>query len=235
MWNPLHPPGHQPGTHVPGTTVPIPHAMGLAPQSPAGIIRIDTSLSAENEALLAEVKAIGDPIERLFRAVMILGTDGPHSEPSINRMVTDATGLKHSNDVLFWGEDTRRRITDPDIAAWFAARARLDGLAPDFDMRWPVLSVSHRGKPRGHPPWFAVRYGSPVGVWRIPNEAIKWAVSPRAEIDGRPGGAFVSANGELFIEWRQLHSKGKPIGLESGGHFTLDTLMYLGRKIWPTR
>jgi hypothetical protein len=31
MWNP---PGHVPGVHVPGSTVPIPYAMGLIPPGP---------------------------------------------------------------------------------------------------------------------------------------------------------------------------------------------------------
>lgn len=74
-WNPS---GHRPGTDVPGTTVPIVHAMGLTgqgsipvraiPRSPA---EIETDLRHANEHLarMTRLFAIEDPVERYLVAL----------------------------------------------------------------------------------------------------------------------------------------------------------------------
>lgn len=188
MWNP---PGHIPGVHVPGTTVPIPYAMGLMGRPPAQPLNPEQiKRQAEVEAfrartrkeraanLRSQIGATRDNERRLALAVALALTLTGEGQG----IVGNPANLHQLCPAYFspswqWTHDRRCLIEyDPvPVAAWFAREANALRLPLDGTFTWTETIRWGRTKEHARSGWqvgpstFEPGGRAPFPAWVFPD------------------------------------------------------------------
>lgn len=195
MWNP---PGHQPGVHVPGTTVPIPYAMANAP-APYVISPEEARRKAEVAAkrreererrlqnLTAQAHATRDSERRLALAVTIALTATSDDQA----IMGDPGDLHQLCPAYFgpnwrWTHDPQCLITyTPErVSRWFASEAAAISLPPSSTFKWIHTTSWGREKPRQRDGWcvgsstFAPGGRPPFAAWVFPDGSYALSAVP---------------------------------------------------------
>jgi len=236
MWNP---PGYQAGVHVPGTTVPIAHAVAAANSAPVAPVphpeseteRADRVWDAER---LAEIQTVTDPTERLVRAVAAF------TLPTTRQIY--GRGGRRTTELTVWGggRSTTYLVEkvcpgwnssctdvgsydDNEVAAWFANEARTRDIKPQTVVSWPEPRKTIFGKVSVLPSLeVALRDGADVGVWKIPRKLVSW----NSSILTPSRDAMIADDGRLFVGYTWETGRVKP-GMDVGGRLRVSALTYL--------
>jgi hypothetical protein len=197
VWNP---PGHNPGVHVPGTTVPIPYAMGLIPPM-APPNQEDLKRHAEVQAHRASVRdgraanlkaQIGATVDderklALTVALAITLTDD-------DQMIVGGAKLGNLHQLCptyfdatwQWTYDVRCLIqySPQPVAVWFAREASDQGLPFDGSFKWTATTKWGRTKDHSRSGWrvgpstFSHGDRPPFPAWVFPDGSCALSAVP---------------------------------------------------------